>query len=205
MSYFGVCPHCLKDDGYVNVHKSHWGVCHTHKTRWSIGSGLFSSWHDETEEDWKKNEAMLRGYTKVEPASDPEYPPGFAGEVSIAKAEAPETPTTVTSASDLTTLARTLTFDPAPELHTSLLLSDSIIQEREPVSDLFCDRAFLAWLGWFAAGKIAPDEQDYVEDKLGLSGNAREHDRWFVLAQARKLRRLHQEWRRLPPNDDLPF
>jgi hypothetical protein len=57
--YFGDCPKCGKNNGYLNVHKTHWFICETHKTCWCIGSNLFSSWKDENEETWKKNDKML--------------------------------------------------------------------------------------------------------------------------------------------------
>jgi len=35
--HFGLCPHCHKHDGYVNIGKGHWFVCHEHKVMWCIG------------------------------------------------------------------------------------------------------------------------------------------------------------------------
>ena len=69
--YFGVCPECHHTDGYLNVRKSHYGTCHKHKTCWSIGSGLFSSWQSENEAEWEKNSRLLDGYRKVEPLNAP--------------------------------------------------------------------------------------------------------------------------------------
>ena len=65
--YFGGCPECGKSNGYLNVGRNHWAVCDTHKTTWPIGANLFSSWHDETEADWERNEARLAGYSVVKP------------------------------------------------------------------------------------------------------------------------------------------
>lgn len=48
-SYFGVCPKCLKNDGCVNVGRSHWFYCKEHRVCWCVGSNLFSSWRYETE------------------------------------------------------------------------------------------------------------------------------------------------------------
>src|SRR5262245_42500917 len=42
--YFGVCPVCRTSDGYLNVGRDHWFVCHEHGQRWCAGSNLFSSW-----------------------------------------------------------------------------------------------------------------------------------------------------------------
>lgn len=69
--YFGLCPDCKKSDGYLNVSRSHWGVCHEHKLRWAIGANLFSSWRDEDEETWRRNEETLLGYTEIKPYYHP--------------------------------------------------------------------------------------------------------------------------------------
>ncbi len=47
--YFGTCPDCGDHDGYLSVGSGHWFYCRTHRTRWFIGSNLFSAWRDETE------------------------------------------------------------------------------------------------------------------------------------------------------------
>jgi len=49
--YFGACPHCRKNDGYVNVGQGHWFKCDEHRTRWFVGSNLFDSWKHETEDE----------------------------------------------------------------------------------------------------------------------------------------------------------
>jgi hypothetical protein len=46
-------------DEYVNVGRVHFALCHTHRYWWRHGSNLFSSWRDETVEDWRKNAEML--------------------------------------------------------------------------------------------------------------------------------------------------
>ena len=61
----GVCPTCKRTDGYVNAGKGHWGVCNTHKVLWFIGSNLFSSWKDETEEEQRKAFEPIDSYTMV--------------------------------------------------------------------------------------------------------------------------------------------
>src|SRR5262245_22452625 len=65
--YFGVCPHCHRQYGYLNVGRNHWFFCDAHQTCWCIGSNLFSSWHDETKDQWEKNAKKLHGYQIVEP------------------------------------------------------------------------------------------------------------------------------------------
>jgi hypothetical protein len=69
-NYFGRCPHCACGEDqshYVNVGRSHFFVCDVHRTFWWIGSNLFSSWRDETEEDWRRNAALLDTCREVEP------------------------------------------------------------------------------------------------------------------------------------------
>ena len=64
---YGNCPVCGKTDGYVNISCNHWFVCHEHKTKWFVGSGLFSSWENEREIDWLGNAVLLGRYEDVEP------------------------------------------------------------------------------------------------------------------------------------------
>lgn len=70
MDHFGVCPECGRTDGFLNVGRNHWFVCHEHTAAWWVGGNLFSSWKDEDEDDWLANEALLLGYVEVEPLHD---------------------------------------------------------------------------------------------------------------------------------------
>jgi hypothetical protein len=63
---FGGCPSCGCVDNIWNIGRDHWAVCHLHKTKWYIGSNLFSNWRRESEEDWLSNEYRLRHYRSVE-------------------------------------------------------------------------------------------------------------------------------------------
>ncbi len=56
---WGNCPQCGEEPGYVNIGKVHFMVCNGCRTHWCIGANLFSSWRDETEEDWAKNGKLL--------------------------------------------------------------------------------------------------------------------------------------------------
>jgi hypothetical protein len=47
-NYFGGCPECGGSDGCINIGPNHWYYCKEHRTRWCIGSNLFSSWKDQT-------------------------------------------------------------------------------------------------------------------------------------------------------------
>ena len=67
---FGFCPECREPNehqGYLNVRKSHHMVCGKHQVTWPVGSGLFSSWFEETQEDWERNAALIASYKRVEP------------------------------------------------------------------------------------------------------------------------------------------
>jgi hypothetical protein len=48
-SYEGGCPECGGMHNVLNVGRVHWAVCHDHKTKWSPGENLYSSWRDESE------------------------------------------------------------------------------------------------------------------------------------------------------------
>src|SRR5271156_5543169 len=65
--YFGGCPHCGEQQGYLNVRTEHWIVCDAHEVKWRIGSNLFSSWKDDDESVWLRNAEKLMGYSKVIP------------------------------------------------------------------------------------------------------------------------------------------
>lgn len=65
--YFGGCPSCGRNNGYLNYHSDHWFVCREHRTRWLAGSNLFSDWREESEDDWRRNRAAIEDYADVEP------------------------------------------------------------------------------------------------------------------------------------------
>ncbi len=67
--YFGGCPECGDQDGYTNVGRSHWIFCKEHRTKWCVGSNLFSSWHEETEAEQRQayEDIGLGGFREVEP------------------------------------------------------------------------------------------------------------------------------------------
>ena len=75
--FFGGCPRCGREDGYLNVGRAHWFVCHKHRTRWLRGMNLFGSWRHESKSDWTKNWKTIAAYEEVEPVS--EWPPRRAG------------------------------------------------------------------------------------------------------------------------------
>jgi hypothetical protein len=61
----GDCPTCGRNDGFLNVYKSHWCICRRHKVKWYVGYDLFPGWREETEEDWKRNLQILSQYQEV--------------------------------------------------------------------------------------------------------------------------------------------
>ena len=70
--YFGGCPECGKA---WNIRKSHAHGCSVHKTAWTVGSGLFSSWMWENEEIWERNLKELKAYRVVKAIYPPEENP----------------------------------------------------------------------------------------------------------------------------------
>jgi len=66
-NYFGDCPQCGRNDGYLNIGQVHVYVCHRHRTRWEVGMNLFDSWRHETEADWRRNAARIAHYRDVDP------------------------------------------------------------------------------------------------------------------------------------------
>jgi hypothetical protein len=70
--YFGWCPQCRNNNGYRNIGRDHWFVCDEHKTKWCVGANLFSSWKEQTEEDWQKTADLLNTYTEIKPVYDEE-------------------------------------------------------------------------------------------------------------------------------------
>ncbi len=63
----GGCPRCRRNDGFLNVGRDHWAYCRRHKTRWLIGSNLFSGWRHEDETIWLRNRYQLDECKVVDP------------------------------------------------------------------------------------------------------------------------------------------
>jgi len=64
---FGLCPECHRNDGYLNVGRTHIFICHEHKTAWIFGDNVFSDWREQTEETFEENKKLLDGYREVKP------------------------------------------------------------------------------------------------------------------------------------------
>jgi len=79
--YFGGCPECGGNDGYMNARFTadpdearrlpgpvHVCVCDKHHTAWPIGMNLFSLDDDEDEATWRENARKLQqSYREVKP------------------------------------------------------------------------------------------------------------------------------------------
>jgi hypothetical protein len=64
-NYFGGCPICGRTDGCKSVGRDHWYVCDEHKTKWCVGSNLFSVWRELTEAEHQRNYYLLATYREV--------------------------------------------------------------------------------------------------------------------------------------------
>jgi hypothetical protein len=67
--HFGLCPTCHRTDGYLNVGRGHWFVCHEHRAKWFAGANLISSWRDQSEAEQRAayERVGLHEYRHVEP------------------------------------------------------------------------------------------------------------------------------------------
>ncbi len=65
--YFGGCPHCGGNDGFLNIGREHWFRCDTHRTKWRAGTNLFSGWREEDENIWLRNRYRLSEFMQVQP------------------------------------------------------------------------------------------------------------------------------------------
>ena len=66
--FFHGCPECpetMGPDNIYNAGKLHRGACHEHHTTWILGSNLFSSWRDETEEQQRTRYREIETYADV--------------------------------------------------------------------------------------------------------------------------------------------
>lgn len=65
--YFGGCPLCGGNDGYLNLGAAHWFICREHKTKWLIGENLFDSWMVQTVAQHISAERVLSTFREVQP------------------------------------------------------------------------------------------------------------------------------------------
>jgi len=61
------CPACGSiGRKFLNIGRDHWKYSEKHGLKWNIGSNIFSSWREETEDDWARNEEVLMRCREVE-------------------------------------------------------------------------------------------------------------------------------------------
>ena len=60
------CQGCGEKGTWLNVGPDHWCVCVDCELKWPIGTNLVPSWHDESEEQWKRDAKLLAGYSAAE-------------------------------------------------------------------------------------------------------------------------------------------
>ena len=69
--YFGGCPTCGKNDGYLNAGKTHVFYCREHKVSWVFGANVFGSWKDETEDEQPEKYKAIEGFERVAAGLEP--------------------------------------------------------------------------------------------------------------------------------------
>jgi hypothetical protein len=75
IDYFGGCPACWRNDGYLNVGREHWFICLKHRVKWLAGENFFSTWRSEAEAEWQVNAARIGVYRVVDPICPPRHEP----------------------------------------------------------------------------------------------------------------------------------
>lgn len=65
--YFGGCPVCGGNDGFLNSGPAEWFVCLKHGVKWFVGANLFSDWWDEDEATRQKSADTLSRLSEVVP------------------------------------------------------------------------------------------------------------------------------------------
>jgi hypothetical protein len=79
--YFGLCPACHKNDGFINIGPGHWFLCKEHKVTWCVGTNLISGWKVQTEEEQRKiyDDLGFGDYKEVKPFVPTGMPASRAG------------------------------------------------------------------------------------------------------------------------------
>jgi hypothetical protein len=65
--YFGSCPFCLDNDGYLNIQRAHYFYCRIHRVVWLAGENLFSSWREQSKFEFDENRAYLKDFRIICP------------------------------------------------------------------------------------------------------------------------------------------
>jgi hypothetical protein len=106
-SALGFCPECKQPFKYLNIGSDQMAYCHQCQTKYKAGVNMFSTWLDEQEADWRRNQKRLANYRTVKPLEEPpdEPDPAYYKLVEPLK-KTPEEPTF--SADELKTISDAL-------------------------------------------------------------------------------------------------
>ena len=69
-SALGFCPECKQPFKYLNIGSDQMAYCHQCQTKYKAGVNMFSTWLDEQEAKWRRNQKRLADYKVVEPLID---------------------------------------------------------------------------------------------------------------------------------------
>jgi hypothetical protein len=75
IDFFGGCPTCWRNDGYLNVDRMRWFICHKHRVKWHGGENLFWTCRDDLEAVCQANHDRIKEYRVVEPRVNPQATP----------------------------------------------------------------------------------------------------------------------------------
>jgi len=77
---YGTCPRCHEYSDMISAGRNHWMICETHKTKWWVGSNLFSSWRYQTKDEQRAiyDAKGVGTFDEVEPY----YPPPTKAEIA---------------------------------------------------------------------------------------------------------------------------
>ena len=62
---YGSCPKCHDDDGFVNIGRSNFIVCHIHRLCWWAGENVCEGWRDESHAQWARNADIIDSYWQL--------------------------------------------------------------------------------------------------------------------------------------------
>ena len=69
-SALGYCPECKQPFKYLNIGSDQMAYCHQCQTKYKAGVNMFSTWLDEQEAKWRRNQKRLANYRTVKPLEE---------------------------------------------------------------------------------------------------------------------------------------
>jgi hypothetical protein len=69
-SALGFCPECKQPFEYLNIGSDQMAYCHQCQTKYKAGVNMFSTWLDEQEAKWRRNQKRLANYRTVKPLAE---------------------------------------------------------------------------------------------------------------------------------------